>query len=169
MWVCSTGHTVAATAVALPMARADAFEKYEGMLVTFPQTLYISEYFDFDRYGEVVLTSARQYQPTAVYRTGVARASLWRRANALARITLDDGRTTENPDPARHPNGADFDLTNRFRGGDTLTGVTGVVDYASGKYRIQPTARSHLHRGQPAAGRPRRRWAATSRWPRSTS
>jgi predicted extracellular nuclease len=56
------------------------------------------------------------------------------------RVTLDDGRKAQNPDPARHPDGADFTLTNRFRGGDHLTGLTGVVDYSYGAYAIQPTA-----------------------------
>jgi predicted extracellular nuclease len=59
-------------------------------------------------------------------------------ANQLSRITLDDGRSWQNPDPAMHPNGAVFDLSNLFRGGDVLQNVTGVVDYHNG-YRIQPT------------------------------
>ncbi len=140
VWVCSSGNSVAATPLTLPLASLNAFEAYEGMLVTFSQALYISEYFNFDRYGEIVLTTTRQYQPTAVYEPGSPEASALAAANALARITLDDGRTAENPNPARHPNGVTFDLEHRFRGGDTLTDVTGVVDYSSGKYRIQPTS-----------------------------
>src|SRR5690606_10366346 len=45
----------------------------------------------------------------------------------------------ENPDPARHPNGNEFDLDNLFRGGDIVSNVTGVMDYSFGLYRIQPT------------------------------
>jgi predicted extracellular nuclease len=33
-----------------------------------------------------------------------------------------------------------FDLSNRFRGGDTVTGVTGMMDHTFGLYRVQPTA-----------------------------
>ena len=54
-------------------------------------------------------------------------------------LQLDDGRSSQNPDPAIHPNGLDFDLTNLFRGGDTVANVTGVMDYSFGLYRIQPT------------------------------
>jgi uncharacterized protein len=39
LWVCSTGHTVAPTPISLPVASLDEVERYEGMLVTFPQTL----------------------------------------------------------------------------------------------------------------------------------
>ncbi len=49
------------------------------------------------------------------------------------------GAQAQNPDPAIHPNGGVFDLTNLFRGGDTVANVTGVMDYAFGLYRIQPT------------------------------
>jgi predicted extracellular nuclease len=137
IWSCGTG-SVAPTAISLPMASPDAFERYEGMLVTFPQDLVISEYYNFDRYGEIVLTSKRLDQPTAVYDPGSPEAAELAAENALDRITLDDGRTSQNPDPAIHPNGLVFALTNLFRGGDTVANVTGVVDYYYG-YKIQPT------------------------------
>lgn len=139
LWMCSAGNNVAPTPLSLPVTSLDDFEPYEGMLVTFSQMLYISEYFDFDRYGEIVLTPERQYQPTAVYEPGSPEAAALAQANLLSRITLDDGRTTQNPDPAIHPNGSVFNLTNLFRGGDTLQNVTGVLDYSFGLYRVQPT------------------------------
>ena len=113
-------------------------EAYEGMLVTFPQDLYISEYFNFDRYGEIVLTSQRHLTPTAEFEPGPD-AIQAAEAFLLDKITLDDGRSTQNPDPAIHPNGNIFDLNNLFRGGDILRNVTGVMDYSFGLYRIQPT------------------------------
>jgi predicted extracellular nuclease len=137
---CSTGNTLPTPAtVSLPVTSVDDFERYEGMAVTFPQTLYISEYFNFDRFGEIVLTTERQFQSTAVYEPGSTDAVNLALANSLSRITLDDGRSSQNPDPAIHPNGNVFDLTNLFRGGDTVQNVTGVMDYAFGLYRIQPT------------------------------
>jgi hypothetical protein len=140
IWVCSTGNPVPAPAtLSLPVASLDDFEPFEGMLVTFPQALVISEYFNFDRYNEIVLTSERLNQPTAVYEPGSPEAIALAELNLRSRIMLDDGRTTQNSDPAIHPNGLTFDLTNLFRGGDTLTNVTGVVDYSYGIYRIQPT------------------------------
>ena len=137
--VISSGNPLpTASTLSLPVTNADDFEAFEGMLVTFPQDLVISEYFNFDRFGEIVLTSERHLTPTAEFEPGpdsIAAAE----AFLLDKITLDDGRTNQNPDPAIHPNGLDFDLTNLFRGGDTVANVTGVMDYAFGLYRIQPT------------------------------
>ena len=98
------------TTVALPVTSLEEWEKYEGMLVTLPQSLSIGEYFDFDRFNEIVLTDGRQYQPTAVHEPGSAEAAELAESNPLGRMTLDDGRNSQNPNPAIHPNGAMFDL-----------------------------------------------------------
>jgi predicted extracellular nuclease len=138
IWVCSSGNSIAPTVLSLPVTSVDDFEAYEGMLVTFPQALIISEYFNFDRYGEIVLTSQRHLTPTAEFEPGVP--SIQAAADFLLdKITLDDGRSVQNPDPAIHPNGSIFDLNNLFRGGDTVANVTGVMDYNFDLYRIQPT------------------------------
>ena len=136
--LCSTGHTIDPTEVTLPVTAVSDFEKYESMLVTFPQSLIISEYFNFDRYGEIVLTSERHMTPTAFVEPG-APAQAEALAYLLDRITLDDGRTAQNPDPAIHPNGLTFTMENLFRGGGTVTYATGILDFYQGLYRIQPT------------------------------
>ncbi len=130
--------TIAPTSVSLPVTSMNAFEAYEGMLVTFPQPLVIAEYFNFDRFGEIVLSGVRHQTPTAFVEPGTD-AIQEAQEYLLDRITLDDGRTNQNPDPAIHPNGGVFDLTNLFRGGDSVANVSGVVDYSFGLYRIQPT------------------------------
>ncbi len=140
---CGAG-SVAPTEVEMPFATLDAPERHEGMLVRFPQSLVIAEYFNYDRFGEMVLAlpldgETRPFTPTSIEEPGpaaLARAG----ANALRRITLDDGLGTQNPAVLRHPNGAPFTLDNRFRGGDTVTGTVGVLGYDFGRYRIQPTA-----------------------------
>ena len=137
--VCSTENTIEPTELALPVSSTSVWENYEGMLVTFPQTLLIAEYFNFDRYGDIVLTTERFMQYTALYEPDQAGYAAWSQELSRNLITLDDGRTAENPDPAIHPNGAVFDLTNLFRGGDTVANVTGNLDYLAGAYRIQPT------------------------------
>ncbi len=137
--VCPAEGSVTPTVVELPVSTLTDWEPHEGMLVTMPQTLSIGEYFNFARFNEVVLTNGRQFQPTAVHEPGSAEAAALAQANLLGRLTLDDGRNAQNPDPAIHPGGATFDLTNRFRGGDTIEDVTGVLDFAFGLYRIQPT------------------------------
>ena len=109
------------------------------MLVTFPQNLVISEYFNFDRYGEIVLTSERHMTPTALYEPGSPEQTQAAADYLLDAITLDDGRTSQNPDPAIHPNGLEFTMNNLFRGGDLVANVTGVLDYSYDLWRIQPT------------------------------
>jgi uncharacterized protein len=142
---CSTGNAITPTPVTLPVSDPSDFEAYEGMLITFPQPLFIAEYFNFDRYGEIVLATSRQFNPTALYDPGTPDVSQMSLENELSRIKLDDARTSQNPDPALHPNGGIFDLTNLFRGGDQLNNVTGVIDYSFGEYKLQlPSGADYL-------------------------
>lgn len=139
---CGTG-SVVATDVSLPFDSLTAPERYEGMLVRLPQPLVIAEYFNYDRFGEMVLAlpldgEPRPFTGTAVADPGapaLARAE----ANALRRITLDDNVSAQNPPVLRHPNGSPFSLSNRFRGGDTVQNVVGVMGFDFSLYRIFPT------------------------------
>ncbi len=151
---CSTGNTIAPTPITLPLGAISDLEAYEGMLVTFPQTLYIAEYFNFDRYGEIVLAASRQFTSTAVYEPGSPEAAQLTQENLLNRIKLDDGRTSQNPDPALHPNGGIFDLSNLFRGGDELNNVTGVLDYNFSEYKLQLTVGADYMAANPRTNQP---------------
>jgi hypothetical protein len=147
IWQCSTDNSVAPTELALPVSGPDDFEAYEGMLVTFPQPLVISEYYNYDRYGEVVLTSERHLTPTAELEPGPAAIQAAQEI-LLDRITLDDGLGSQNPNTVRHPDGTPFTLDHRVRGGDILTNVTGVMD-SFDAYRIQPTQRAEYTAANP--------------------
>ncbi len=146
--VCPIASSLAAVnqrQIALPHADESELERYENMYVTFPQALVIAEYFNYDRFGEMVLAlplngEDRPYTPTAVEEPGSAAAAARAAENLRSRITLDDGRTVQNPIPVRHPNGGDFSLSNRFRGGDTVQNATGILSYSFSRYRLQPTA-----------------------------
>jgi predicted extracellular nuclease len=139
---CGTG-SVAPTDVTLPFANADFPERYEGMLVRFPQSLVISEYFNYDRFGEIVLAlpldgESRPFTGTAIDEPGDA-ANARTLANSLGRITLDDAQSAQNPPVLRHPNGDAFSLANRFRGGDTVQNAVGILGFDFSLYRIYPT------------------------------
>ncbi len=143
--VCASGEELPEPAgVTFPLAEPDDLEPVEGMLVALPQSLVISEYFQFDRFGEVVLGlplpgEDRLYSPTAVVDPGPA-AQARLAENQRRVITVDDRSSTQNPETLVHPgNGESFDLDNRFRGGDTVTGLEGVLDNTFGRYRVQPT------------------------------
>lgn len=137
--VCATGAALPAPVeFALP-ATASQREALEGMYVTLPQSLAILEYFEFARYGTIDVGLDRQATPTAQYLPDDPAALALKESNLQERITIDDGRSVQNPDPAIHPNGEEFTLENSFRGGDLVTNVTGILDERFGGYAIQPT------------------------------
>lgn len=104
------------------------FERYEGMYVTFPQDLAILEFFNYDRFGEIVYGLERQWTGTAVAAPG-APAMTVAAQNAANRVIVDDGFNSQNISPAIHPNGEPFAQDNYFRGGDTVSGLTGIMSY----------------------------------------
>lgn len=139
---CGTG-SVAPVDVTMPFADANFPERYEGMLVRFPQSLVVAEYFNYDRFGEIVLAlpldgEPRPFTGTAIDEPGAA-ANARTLANSLRRITLDDAQSAQNPPVLRHPNGQPFSLSNRFRGGDMVQNAVGVLAYDFNLYRIVPT------------------------------
>ena len=130
--------------VAVTLPATNVFlERYESMLVQFTQPLVISEYFNYDRFNEVVLSLPldslpRPFVPTSYVMPGEEAAAI-AQAQEVRRITLDDGRTVQNPDTLYHPNGGIFSNENNFRGGDVVENTTGVLSYNFGLFRLQPT------------------------------
>ena len=154
---CGTG-TVLPTDVTLPFANADFPERYEGMLTRFPQPLVISEYFNYDRFGELVLGKPlpgepRPFTGTAIDPPGAA-ANARTLANSLSRITLDDNQSAQNPVVLRHPNGDPFSLANLFRGGDTVQNAVGVLGFDFSLYRIYPTGPADYTAANPRPAAP---------------
>ncbi|HZW42553.1 MAG TPA: lamin tail domain-containing protein, partial [Agromyces sp.] len=137
--VCATGSALPEAATLGLPAGPEVYEPLEGMRVTLPQTLTIGETFEYARFGEITLGSERLNQPTAIFDAGSPEAIALAEANARDAITLDDGRSGENPDPAIHPNGEVFTLANTFRGGDLVANATGVLDYRFDTWGVQPT------------------------------
>lgn len=147
---CGTTATPAPVEVNLPFEPAVngvAFlERFEGMLVRLPQTLYVTEFFQLGRFGQVVMSGGdRLYQPTHVAEPG-APAQFEQAENDLNRIIIDDALQNQNPDPILFGrNGNPLSASNTLRGGDTATGIVGVMSYtwagnsASGNaYRVRP-------------------------------
>ncbi|MGQ9547317.1 MAG: ExeM/NucH family extracellular endonuclease [Roseiflexus sp.] len=143
---CGTTAPVDPVDVFMPFPDPTYLERYEGMLVRFPQTLYVTEHFQLGRFGQVVLSSGgRLRQPTDVVAPGPAAPAL-QAANDLNRIIVDDELNNQNPDPIRFGRGGNpLSASNTLRGGDTATGIVGVMTYtwagnaASGNaYRLRP-------------------------------
>lgn len=142
---CGTG-SLDPTDVLLPFPDAAFAERYEGMLVRLPQTLSVTEHFQLGRFGQVVLSvNGRQQQPTNVVAPGPAAVAM-EAANQLGRIILDDALQSQNPDPIVFGRGGQpLAAGNTLRGGDTTSGVVGVMTFtwagnaASGNaWRVRP-------------------------------
>jgi hypothetical protein len=132
--VCSS-EAVTPTVVTLPVADLSDWERWEGMLVTLSQTLYVTESYNLGRYGEVDLSiNGRLYAPTQVVAPGSS-AVQQQDLNDRSRIQLDDGSNVQNPLPLPPYLGAD----NTLRLGDSVTGLTGVLSYSYSSYEIHPT------------------------------
>ncbi|MCX2781695.1 ExeM/NucH family extracellular endonuclease [Microbulbifer thermotolerans] len=134
--VCGSGHSVTAAQISLPFASVDYPERYEGMLVEFQQTLTVSGNENLARYGELELSAGRLYIPTHSTEPGAA-ALAQQAANARNRIVLDDGSTTQNPEPVPYPDPG-LSADNSLRAGSTVTGLKGVLSYGFDAYRLQP-------------------------------
>jgi len=144
--VCGTGYSVTPTTVDLPVTDLTFMERYEGMLVTFPEPLFVTENYYLGRFGQVTVSGGdRLDQPTAVTDPG-ASANLLDAANQLNKVIVDDHLQTQNPDPIVFGRGGlPLSSSNTLRGGDTITGLTGVMTYtwsgnsASGNaWRVRP-------------------------------
>ncbi|RRW90694.1 endonuclease/exonuclease/phosphatase family protein [Pseudomonas aeruginosa] len=139
--------------ISLPLASADALERYEGMRVQLRQTLTVNEVYNLGRYGEVLLSSGgRQMTPTNVVAPG-EQAKAMQARNDLDRILLDDGRSGQNPDPIRYP-APELSAYNSLRVGARTSAIDGVLDYSAGSYRIQPLQTPTFEAANPRPAQP---------------
>ncbi len=137
--VCATGAELLPTTVNLPFDSAtNSAEWYEGMYVMLPQTLTVTENYNLGRYGEVVVSAnGRLMIPTQVALPGVSALAI-KTQNNLNRLVINDGLSSQNPDPVLFPAPA-LSANNTLRVGDSVTGVYGVLSYGFDVYRLEPT------------------------------
>lgn len=124
--------------VTLPFSSFTQAERYEGMRVTLPQSLTVTDTFDLGHFGEFILSLGRLSTPTNIVAPGTP-AVLQGMQNMLNQIMVDDGVGSAYPSPT--PFLADSNgrgLTRRT--GSTAAGVTGILDEKFGSYIIEPTA-----------------------------
>jgi predicted extracellular nuclease len=123
--VCASDSTaVVATVLNLPLLDQAEYEAYEGMLVTVPGELSLTDSFYLHRFGEVVLSvQGKQFTPTNLRLPGPEASDL-------------------NENPYLGPG-------NTLRLGDTVTDLTGVLSYGFGNYRLQPTESIEFFRANP--------------------
>ncbi len=140
----------------LPVKNIDDFEKYEGMYVSVQarrnSDIVISEYYNFDRYGEVVVcegrskhSDGRNYQFTEIKRPNVAGFERYSSLIQRSCVTIDDDFSPQNRNPAKF--GGIYPVTSstgHFRGGDVVTTLQGPLFFAFNKWRVQPMTEAEL-------------------------
>ncbi|MET0323346.1 MAG: ExeM/NucH family extracellular endonuclease, partial [Duganella sp.] len=144
------GITIAPTNIELPYAD---LAQVEGMLVRFNNTLTVSQLEYLGSRGEVTLSSGRLEVPTNRYRPGTPEAVALAAANARNQIILDDGIFVT---PTVIPY---LGLDGSLRAGDTVAGLTGVVDFGAkggggAGFKLQPTVAPAFSQDHPRAAPP---------------
>jgi uncharacterized protein len=148
---------VAPTDISLPFASLTYLERYEGMLVRVPHTLYVTEHYGLGRFNEIVLSAGgRLPQPTNVAEPGPQAAAVQAR-NDLNRLVIDDATYAQNPAVLFGRGGAPLTAENTLRGGDTVDNVVGVLTQTSAGPTGVVTYRLRITGGPPsfAAANPR--------------
>ena len=121
-------------------------ERYEGMLVEFPDTLTVNSLRNLARFGTVVLSEGgRLMQFTNGNAPDVAGYAAHKDMHARRSIVLDDGLRVQNPSAIHYLEaGASTDYS--IRSGDTLDGLVGNLRYSRGSggdgdetWRLMPT------------------------------
>ncbi len=147
--------TVQATDVTFPITTLSAntdgdaiadLERFEGMLVRFPQELSVSTLRFIERFGEVGLSQGgRLYQFTNGNPPDTVAYAAHRNSVAGRSITIDDGKRSSYPATIRYLN-AGVPAGYSIRAGDTVTGMTGNLRYSRGSggsgnegWRLMPT------------------------------
>ena len=136
--VCASNQTLPATALlSLPLEAQNALENVEGMRVTFNQPLTVNEVYQLGRYGEFTVADGRRFIPTEIALPG-PEAEAINELNDRNKLIVEDGISTQNPDPVIFP-APELSAYNSLRIGDTTSGLTGVINYAFGAYKLIPT------------------------------
>ncbi|MEM7488988.1 MAG: ExeM/NucH family extracellular endonuclease [Pseudomonadota bacterium] len=155
-----TADLPSAAGLTLPFTLETDLEAVEGMLVSVTSEaapLTVIENFNFDRFGQITISAGEQIQPTQIFdaQTEAEEVAALDAANALNRIAVDDGVSTQNPDSFAYIGndtagddgdgilsaGDDFSQGNPApRLGAQLDGaLEGVLSFTFGEYRVIPT------------------------------
>lgn len=116
-------------------------KRYQGMLVKLPQTLTVSENYNFGRYGELSLSLGRLFIPTNLYPALSNEAKTLAQQNLLSKIIFDDGYNNQNRTPWLPQN---FSALNTLRSGYQLKNAEGILEYRFNNWRVQPVVGRNL-------------------------
>jgi len=136
---CGAGNVPEALAISLPTTAADSFEATEGMLVQSPVALNVTNTLELAKYGQFVVSNGRLFKPTNVFAPNSAAALDLASENARNQLIIDDAVNGSYPATVPFPTGG-LSHNNTLRLGDAVVGLSGVMDYSFGAYRVLPNA-----------------------------
>lgn len=134
--VLASGRTIVPTPI--NFSGAADLPRLEGMLVSIGNTLTVNQTNFLGERGELTLSVGRREVPTNRYRPGTPEMLAMAAANADNELVLDDSLfVTPSSVPYLGEN-------NTVRAGDSVTNLTGVLDYGSiggggAGFKLQPT------------------------------
>ena len=120
-----------------------SWEQYEGMLLEFDQTLFVTNNYSLQSYGQLTLNPTRNYTPTNQFLPESDGYSALSISNSLSQLTLDDGITTYGFMPILFA-----DASGTRRTGERINNLQAVADFAGSKNVLYP-AKTPLFYGNP--------------------
>ena len=124
------------------------WEQYEGMLLQFDQTLYVTSNYYLLKYGQLSLNPVRKYAATNQCLPGSAEYTAMVALNAKAEITLDDGINVTNNMPIQFA-----DVNGTRRTGERVNNLNAVVDNIGSSYYVYAST-SPIFFGNPRPATP---------------
>ncbi|EPJ46461.1 MAG: hypothetical protein OFPII_20340 [Osedax symbiont Rs1] len=140
---CAQGRSVTSAVLSLPFPAAENavhyLERFAAMQVSLKQPLTIAESYNYGRFGQLLLSNGRLWQPTQLARPGTF-AQLVAAQNSLNQILLDDNDSQKNPYPITNPDQSiALTAAQTVRLGNKLNNDgLAVLNFSYGHYQLQP-------------------------------
>jgi predicted extracellular nuclease len=150
--------TVAPTPLGMGDVEGGNLEPFEGMLVTVPETLTVTDTFKQGRFGAVSLSfDGRRYVPVNIFPPDSPEALALSQENPKRLLLMDNASPAQNPHPIPY-----LGQDNTLRIGDTVQGLTGILAYerestlpnTTRGFRLEPTVAPSFVRANPRTDAP---------------
>lgn len=134
---CGQAQAVTPVELTLPYANTAALESLESMSVYLPQDLTVVDTYNLGTYGELSIAANRLFVPTNQFAPSSPEAIALAALNKRSTLVLDDLQSGKNPANVIYP-APGLSMNNPVRTGDTVSALSGVLDYSFSAWRILP-------------------------------
>jgi uncharacterized protein len=125
--------------LAWPLPKDVLAERYEGMLITLPQTMTVTGNYELARFGALTLSANGRLMNAGNAEGDMATRRTMRVMNRRRVLLLDDGNSKRNPKPVPY-----LDAQGTRRAGDIVKNLTGILSQGWEAYRLHPTIAPHF-------------------------